>query len=618
MAGWIPDEKLSEIRNASDIVEVISESVLLKRAGRNYVGLCPFHSEKTPSFTVSPEKQIFYCFGCGAGGNVFNFLMKHQGISFFEATRTLAQRYGVSLPEKTSASKRQGQRTPRERILEINRLAMEYYHRILLKDPKGEAAKSYLHGRGITDTVIEAFSLGYAPKGWDALALWLERKQIPRRAAFRSGLVIPRRKGGGGYDRFRDRIVFPIRDLSGQVVGFGGRVLDESLPKYINSPETPAFQKGRILFGLDRARKACRQRDSVMIVEGYFDVISLHQKGLQNAVAPLGTGVTDDHIRLLRGFARTFYLVFDPDAAGLRAMERIVPTLIRENVAARVVTLPEGKDPDTFVREKGAEAFSGLITHALPVMTFLIESAKRRHGLTPSGKSRIVSDLENVLASIDDPVNRSIFVKDVAEQVGIPEQALLERIRRARERGGPGRHRQRTTGKETHFQDAGQSAPALRLERKILSMMLQYPVMIEEIRKRGIVGRFTDPTLKAIGHWILEAEGTWEALIPELISRAKDTDTGETIAQLAAGEDSWNTEGCLKLIRQFEIHLERTERAALNTRIQAAQKEDDPVLLAALLKEKQRMIHRYTHPPREVMENAEKTEYSQKESERDS
>jgi len=592
LTGWIPDEKISEIRSASDIVEVISEVVILKRAGRNFIGLCPFHAEKTPSFTVSPEKQIFYCFGCGAGGNIFTFLMKYQGTSFLEATTALAKRYGIPLPERAASSKQQYVRTDRERILEINQMAMEYYHTILLNESNGEVGRVYLRERGITDATLEAFQIGYAPKGWDHFAAHLNRKRIPTDTAFKSGLVIPRKKGGGGYDRFRERILFPIRDLGGQVIGFGGRVLDDSLPKYLNSPETATFQKGRSLYGLDRARKACRESDSVIIVEGYFDVIALHQHGIANTVATLGTGVTPDHIRLLKGFAQTFYFVFDPDVAGIKAVERVIPILIRENVTARIVRLPDGKDPDVFVREKGPKVFSDLVARSLPAMSFLIESAKIRHGPTPSGKSRIVSDLENTLASIDDEINRSIFVKAAAEGIGIEEDLLFQRVLRIRQKSG---------AKETFGDGFEQGGPAddvfstdqpVRFEKKILTMMLQYPVMIPEIRTRRIVEQFSDPDLKDIGRLILSYTGAPEALIPEVISMGKDPETGKRIVHLAAGEDSWNAEGCLKLIRQFELHCDRPERADLNARIHAAQKENDHALLADLLKEKQRMIHK--------------------------
>ncbi len=591
MAGWIPDEKLSEIRNASDIVEVISEVVLLKKAGRNYLGLCPFHTEKTPSFTVSPEKQIFYCFGCGAGGNLFGFLMQHQGLSFPEAVKTLAERCGVTLPEASELRGRPHGKTDRERILEINRLAMDYYHRNLVAGPEGKQARTYLLGRGIPEALMETFRLGYAPGGWEHFFGHLKRKRIPQKAAFDSGLVVPRKNGSGGYDRFRNRIVFPILDLGGQAIGFGGRVLDDSLPKYINSSETPVFQKGRSLYGLDRARTACRKSDSVFIVEGYFDVITLHQHGLENVVAPLGTGLTPEHILLLKGFAQQFFLVFDPDEAGIKAVERIIPNLIRENVKTRVVALPEGKDPDAFVLEKGGEAFLGLAGRSLPVMDFLLELAKNRHGLSAQGKSRIVSDLEGVLASIDDGVNRSIFVKDVAEKIRIEEAVLLERIRRRRLKDTT-RH-PAADGLKTSEEDSESfSGPRQeRFENKILSMMLQYPVMIPEIKRRRIVERFAAKNLKEIGEAILAYRGASEVLVPELITQAGDPETGTRIAQLASGEESWNVHGCQKLLEQFESQVDRAEKLSLNVRIRAAQEKNDHALLAALLKEKQKTIH---------------------------
>lgn len=592
MAGWIPEETLSEIRSASDIVDVVSEVVILKRAGRNFIGLCPFHAEKTPSFTVSPEKQIFYCFGCGAGGNIFTFLMKYHGMAFFEAVTALADRSGVSLPEKSVSSAQRRQKTDRERILEINRIAMEYYHRRLLDKANGRAARQYLHNRGIKEESLEAFAIGYAPAGWDPLISHLNQQRIPLDAAFKAGLIIPGKKRSGGYDRFRNRILFPIRDLGGRVIGFGGRVMDDSLPKYINSPESPVFQKGRSLYGLDRAKAACRRFDAVILVEGYFDVIALHQFGVENAVATLGTGVTGDHIRLLKGFAQRLYFVFDPDAAGLKAVERIVPALVQEDVTARIVTLPEGKDPDAFIREKGPDAFFMLMETAAPAVSFLIESAKARHGLSPSGKSRIAAELESVLASIDDEISRSIFVKSVAEEIGVPEDLLLKKVSRVREKGTAAQYTGGVVTPEGAFSTDASETPPARFEKKILSMMLQYPLMVPEIQKRGILEYFADDRLKAIGRRILEYRGPSEGLIPELISMVEDPEIGERIAHLAAGDDSWNTEGCLKLIRQFEQHCDRARKDALNARIQEAQKENNHALVAALLKEKQKMLHK--------------------------
>jgi len=590
LSSRIPESQISELKNRVDLVEIVGESVLLKKAGRNFVGLCPFHSEKTPSFTVNPDKQIFHCFGCGAGGNVFTFLMKHQGCGFPEAVEKLAVRYGIPLPQKAQGPHRRHDKTERESLLEIHQIAAGFYHRILMESPEGRSATAYLKKRGISDATLRAFQIGYAPKGWDRLTAYLLRQGIRAESAFRSGLIIPKEKGRG-YDRFRDRILFPIRDLEGRIIGCGGRVMDAALPKYIISPESSLFVKSRSLYGLDRARKTCRESGSVYLVEGYFDVITLHQHGIENTVAPLGTGLTADHIRLLKGFAGTFYLVFDPDAAGVAAVERIIPALIRENVSARVVALPDGKDPDAFVLERGPEAFSIMADQSLPVMSFLIRCAKTRHGLSSEGKRRIVADLENVLTSIDDGVNRSILIQEVAESIGVQEKALLDRIR--------DRMKQGVMSSDIRDKGLAHEAadgilhrnPHLRFETKILSMMLEYPVMLPEIRDRGVLDRFTDSDLKAIGTLILSYRGAPEGIIPEVISMANDTETGARIARLASGEESWNRAGCLKLIGQYEAYCDKPEKESLNARIQAAQELNDPALLAALLDEKQRRIH---------------------------
>ena len=304
MADFIPEEKISEIRNAADIVEIISEAVVLKKTGRNYVGLCPFHAEKTPSFSVNPEKQIFYCFGCATGGSVFSFLMKQQGMTFPEAVKAVAQRCGIELPRREMSPAERRRASERELLLGINRKAMAYYSGVLKHPVAGRKARAYLEKRGFAAAIIEQFALGYAPEGWDPLIRHLgagrERLQLLEKA----GLVIPRKTGSGCYDRFRDRIVFPILNAARQVIGFGGRVLDDGLPKYLNSPETPIYTKGRSLYGIDLAREDCRKSETVFVVEGYFDLLALHQHGIQNAVATLGTALTPEHVRVLKGLDR--------------------------------------------------------------------------------------------------------------------------------------------------------------------------------------------------------------------------------------------------------------------------------------------------------------------------
>ena len=349
MANFIPEDKISEIKHSADIVDIVSDVVLLKKAGKNLVGLCPFHSEKTPSFTVSPDKQIFHCFGCGVGGNVISFLMKQEGLSFPEVARHLAKRYGVSIPEGPVSPEQKRRMSERESLFDLNRRAMDYFHETLLKSPAGEKARSYLSKRGISAKTIDAFKLGFARDGWDHLLRYFSGRRIPRALLEKSGLILARKDSSGYYDRFRNRIIFPIFNASMQVIGFGGRVLDDALPKYLNSPETAVYNKSRSLYGIHRAKEKCRTTGTVFIVEGYFDLLTLHQHGIENAVATLGTALTAEHVRLLTRYASRMILVYDSDEAGIRSAQRCIETFWHEHVDFRREDVFSEEKADTHI-----------------------------------------------------------------------------------------------------------------------------------------------------------------------------------------------------------------------------------------------------------------------------
>jgi DNA primase len=433
LAAYIPDEKVIAIKNASDIVDVVSETVSLRRAGRNLLGLCPFHAEKTPSFTVSPDKQIFYCFGCGAGGNVFSFLMKHGGLSFPEAAGALAERYGIDLPKRNLSPSDKKKLTERETILTLNRVALSFYRDCLLSEERGKQAKAYLLKRGMTRKTIDDFSIGFAPEGWDHLVKHLRAKQKPVAMALQAGLIVSRKKGEGHYDRFRNRIIFPIFNGQNQTVGFGGRVMDDALPKYLNSPETPVYSKSRSLYGLNRARQKCREAQTVYVVEGYFDLLSMHQFGIKNTVATLGTSLTTDHVRILKGFVGEggkAVLVYDSDQAGIHAAQRSVAVFQKGLLDARIMVLPKGHDPDSFLMAHGPDDFLKAAEQSMGMIPFMLESAVAKHGLSIDGKVHIVNDLTPAMLAIGDPVARSLRVKHLAERIGVDETVLLQKIRR--------------------------------------------------------------------------------------------------------------------------------------------------------------------------------------------
>jgi DNA primase len=589
LANLIPEEKVSEIKAAADIVDVISESVLLKQSGRNFLGLCPFHSEKTPSFTVSREKQIFYCFGCGSGGNVFTFLMKHDGLTFPESARQLARRYGVDIPERRMTPEQKRHISEKEKIFRINSRAADYFRSCLLDSVAGKRAAAYLQGRGMDENILKSFGIGYAPAGWDNLVKHLNRHRIPIDLALKSGLIAPRKNGNGHYDRFRNRVIFPIFNVSRQVVGFGGRVLDDSLPKYLNSPETPVYSKSRSLYGIDLAKDACRKTGTVYVVEGYFDVLALHQHGIRNAVATLGTSLTPGHVQMLRGYlgeAGRVILVYDSDAAGIKAAERSIEVFDKGYVDAQIMVLPAGHDPDSFLFEEGPDRFNAVAASAMSIIPFLTESAVAKYGLSVEGKVRVINALVDPLVSISDQVKRSLYVKFLAERLDIHEAALLERIRQTRPRPAPspdGRGGRKAGSQEKKPTPSGRKT---RIEKKIVSMMLQFPEILPEILRRRALDHFEDDGLKMIGTMIIEFGDNRDRMFQKIADRIPD---GEAqVARLSIEDEPWNLKDGIKLLKEFVERSPLRPEATLNEAIKAAEAEKDESQVEKLLAEKQR------------------------------
>jgi DNA primase len=386
MAGRIPRQFIDELMLRSDIVEVIDARVPLKKGGKDYKACCPFHAEKSPSFTVSPDKQFYHCFGCGAHGTVIGFLMEYERMSFLEAVEDLARRAGMEIPKEA----RQFEPEPSADLLELMREASRFYRTQLRDFPP---AIDYLKRRGITGEIARDFELGYAHESWDSLVRELGKDAAAREAMVRAGLAV-KKEGGGYYDRFRGRVMFPIYDHRGRIVGFGGRILDKGEPKYLNSPETPLFHKGRELYGLYRARDAIRRAGRVLVVEGYMDVVALAQFGIDNAVATLGTATTRDHLERLFRHAPEIVFSFDGDRAGREAAWRAVETtldVLRDGLQASFLFLPEGEDPDTLVRKEGKPAFEARLGTAMPLAEFLFQSLGTKVDLTRlDGRARMV------------------------------------------------------------------------------------------------------------------------------------------------------------------------------------------------------------------------------------
>lgn len=574
MALNIPEDKLSEIRNAADIVDVISSRVILKKTGKDYSGLCPFHTEKTPSFTVSPAKQIFHCFGCGTGGNVFNFLMLYENMTFPEAVETLSRQYGIPLPSRKMTEKEKQQISQRQHLQEINRKVMDFYRDTLLKRPEGEHARRYLADRNTRREIIDKFSLGFAPGGWDSLVRFLKQHKIAMPMAEKAGLVAPR-QSGGYYDRFRNRVIFPIFDPTGEVVAFGGRVLDDAKPKYLNSPETPLYNKRRVLYGLHAAREKCRTEQSVFVVEGYFDLLSMHQFGIGNSVATLGTALTSEHVRRLKGYAKKAFLVFDSDEAGIKAAHRTTGIFIDEGMEAAVVLLPTGHDPDSFLFAFGVDEFFKIAEQALGLVDFQIQSAIERNGISLEGKIRIISELAKPLAQIADSAARSIYVRYLAEKIRVDETTVLEKIAGAQE-----------MPKAVEKSSVPGSPTVDRFEARVIAMMLQYPDILGEIKKQGVLEHFEDKKLKSIGERILDIYPHEAATVAEFINRLDDETHGRLVASICIEDAPWGEQSCQMLLSQF-FNTKGRRKNDLLDRIRAAENNGDQELVMQLLNEKQ-------------------------------
>ncbi|MFW6011740.1 MAG: DNA primase [Desulfosalsimonas sp.] len=587
----ISDDKLAEIRNAADIVDMISARVFLKKAGKDFVGLCPFHAEKTPSFTVSAGKQIFHCFGCGAGGDIFNFLMRYDGLSFPEAVQAVARQYGILIPEKDMSPEQRKKASERERLLALNRRVMQFYQDMLLKDPKGSEARRYLKKRGMDRAIVEQFNLGYAPGGWDSLIRFLRKSGISLEMAEKAGLIVPK-KQKGYYDRFRNRIIFPIMDVTGQVVAFGGRVMDDSKPKYLNSPETPVYNKGKTLYGLNAAREQCRSRGCVFIVEGYFDLLVMHQHGFKNTVATLGTALTQEHIRRVSRAAgsgdKKAYLVFDSDQAGINAAKRTIGAFLEESMQAAVVLLPRGHDPDSYLSEQGAEAFDRLAQRAPNLFAFIIDNAISAHGLSVEGKVRVIGEVSPVLAEIRDSVARSVYVRHLAESLDVDESAVLEKVRDYRKKPSARPARAGTASANGRKECAGlqETAPD-RLEMRVISMMIQNPDSVPEVESRNILDYFEDPGMRDLGEKICRVLSKGAPGVSSLINQVKDERQRQLVASIMMEEACWGQESCSLLLSQF-MQCKQRKKNDLLEQIRAAEKNNDQELLVRLLSEKQK------------------------------
>lgn len=497
--GYIPQEILDEIVARCDIVSVINEYVPLKRRGSNYQGLCPFHNEKTPSFSVSPAKQIFHCFGCGKGGNVFRFVMEIEGISFVEAVEKLAKRAGVKLPEKEMTLQQRKALEQRKRYQQINELAARYYHSVLMNSAMGQPYRAYLKQRQIQESTIETFRLGATPAGWDNLYREMKKRNITDQELLDLGLISPTKKGTY-VDRFRQRLMFPICDEKGTVIAFGGRIIDKdsSPQKYLNSPDTPLFHKSRTLYGLHLARSGIRNADQAIIVEGYMDVISCHQYGITNAIAPLGTAFTAEQGKLLMRNTYQVGISFDGDAAGTKATMRCLDILSDLGCTARVIQIPDNADPDEYLKKYGKEAFEQLISTGQELIMYKIAKYMETTNTdTITGKMKVVSLLLPDLQKLQSAVARESAIREISQKLQVSEKAIWDELKQQQNVADTiGSMEQKYSNKEDRKALQENERPKgnieNKLERNILHIVFEHPELLSEVERFGGASLFSE------------------------------------------------------------------------------------------------------------------------------
>jgi len=535
----VPPEKIDEIRNATDIIEIIGSVVRLKKRGKSYLGLCPFHTEKTPSFTVSADRQMYHCFGCGVGGNVFTFLMEFEKVSFPEALRTLAEKAGIALPAPSADDQQTA--SLQEQYFQILREAGLYYYQALTGTTEGKFALDYFHRRGFSDETIRMFGLGYAPRGWNAFVTFSGEKKIRPEDLEKTGLA-RRRPDGTWYDYFRGRAMFPVFTPTGRVVGFGARKLYEDDPiqgKYINSPETLVYDKSRILYGLNQAKESIRELDGAILVEGYADLISVFQAGFHNIVASSGTALTKDQIQLLGRYTKTITLVYDADSAGSQASLRGVDLLHENGLDVRVARLPHGEDPDTFVRTAGAAGFRSLLENAVSFVDFIALTAEEA-GLfaTPEGQAKTVRSIVRSIARITDELKRDFYIKQVAQKYRLYESTLHRALEKelGEERKSAGRE-ERPAPKRAENPAAGPGHAAAELqpgERDLLHAMLDGGTeIVQWVFSQITLDDFVHPEGRRLAELLMESAEAGTPVDPaRIVSSADDPDLRRFVADI--------------------------------------------------------------------------------------
>ncbi len=568
---YYSDEVVEEVRSRNDIVDVISGYVKLQRKGSSYFGLCPFHNEKSPSFSVSPGKQMYYCFGCGAGGNVFTFIMEYENYSFPEALKMLADRAGIALPEQDYSEEAKQKRDLKSAVLEINKIAAKYYY-YTLRSPQGERGMQYLRDRHLSDETMQKFGLGYAGQYSDALYRYLKKKGISDQLLKESGLMQVNEKKGM-YDKFWNRVMFPIMDVNNKVIGFGGRVMGDAKPKYLNSPETVIFDKSRNLYGLNFARTA--KKRYMLVCEGYMDVISMHQAGFTNAVASLGTALTSQHASLLKRYTDEVILTYDSDDAGVRAALRAIPLLKEAGISTRVLHMEPYKDPDEFIKALGVEAFQERIDRAENSFLFELSVMQRSYDMKdPDGKTRFFQAVAAKIAEFELEIERENYIEAVTGRFGISFDGMRKMVMNVLMQGIPAR-KTVVRRQEDHTQkDDG----IKKSQRLILTWLTEYPKLFATISRYIRPEDFSDDLYREVASMLYEQLTQGELNPARITSQFTDPQKQREVAQL------FNTAVHVDNPQEQEKAISETVKKVMEHTIEQRTQQLDPTDIAGLQK----------------------------------
>ncbi|HQU30835.1 MAG: DNA primase [Planctomycetia bacterium] len=591
MASNIPQEKIAEIQRVSDIVQIISEYVNLKQSGKNFLGLCPFHSEKTPSFTVNPEKKLFKCFGCGEGGAVFQFIMKQEGIGFVEAVKLVASKSHIDLSYLCN-QKGTYSLAEKTRLINTNDFAAKFYHKILLTSEQGRLARDYLQKRQINDQSIKKFCLGYAPDSWNTLIRICKERKIPENLLEKAGLAILKKEGNGYYDRFRNRLMFPIFDARRQVIGFGGRSLDDSLPKYLNSPETVLFNKSNVLYGIDIAKSTIHKQRRVILMEGYTDVIMAHQNGIEWSVAVMGTSISKQHLKQLRQYCNQVILLLDSDIAGWKSSDRNLDIFIEEEFDVKIAQLPKGYDPCDFLVAEGAEKFLSYVNYAKDFFSFKVEMTASKWDMsTIHGKANAINDVLSTAMKMPDIIKRNLQIKRIAEEMSIDEDALRTHLKKFSKQSSLVPNKQDVK----HRLDASFMA-----ERELLYLMLSCNELIPKVIEEIGLEEFSNNDLFKIAEKVIELYHKNNVVREEdVLHLLEDERLNKTLMDVVTTREFQNianqNERLEAYIHFFKRRNSKKERYQAKVKtlqtIRVSNSEEDIVVLLNELHKKNKNIH---------------------------